>query len=166
MIEKARQFAQKAHEGQFRKDGITPYFNHCEDVTNLVCDYTGNEDIICAGYGHDLYEDTEITYNDIKKEFNEVVAVLIKELTNVYTKENYPELKRKERKRLEAERLGKISYSGKLIKLADRLTNLRDYQKDPDFGPDHHYVRETRELMEFLKGTNYELEKQIYSIIG
>lgn len=159
MIEKARIFAEKAHEGQKRKLTGEPFFNHVCRVATLVEKFTRNPDIISAAYLHDTVEDCNIQTTSLEVDFNLVVASIVDELTNVYTKEAYPDLGRKERKKQEHKRIAKISYSAKLIKLCDRIDNLWDFKKnEPEYGKDFYYIKESRELLEALKGTNKHLE--------
>ena len=87
LVIKARQIAQKAHEGQFRHDKITPYFNHVEAVAIHVGEspYSMPHYFSARGYGdyyglvlpylqtigylHDILEDTTVTIDDLNKEF-------------------------------------------------------------------------------------------------
>lgn len=158
MIEKARSFAIQKHEGQVRKFCGEPYHNHVFRVASLVSKFTTIPEVITAAYLHDVVEDCNVQTEQIEYEFNMVVGSLVEELTNVYTKERYPELPRKERKLQEVIRIGKISSLGKLIKLADRLDNILDMKKEcqDDFS---YYIKESRELLEVLRGVNPELER-------
>jgi (p)ppGpp synthase/HD superfamily hydrolase len=65
LIETAMDMAVKAHSGQFRRDGITPYINHPETVVKML----GNQprDVIATGWLHDVLEDSEFTTDDMRK---------------------------------------------------------------------------------------------------
>lgn len=123
MIDKAMKFAAKKHKDQKRKYTGEPYYNHCVSVYTSVKNFTNNENVICAALLHDTIEDTETTYIDLGIEFGAEVAKYVEELTDVYTRESYPNLNRKERKFLEACRLKDISIEAKLIKYFDLMDN-------------------------------------------
>lgn len=63
IIAAAREFAKKAHSGQFRRDGKTPYFNHVHGVATSVIPST--PDTIATAYLHDVIEDTHLTSKDL-----------------------------------------------------------------------------------------------------
>ena len=124
LIEKAYHFAEKAHTGQKRESG-EPYFTHCCQVANILMDFNLDADTICAGLLHDTVEDTSITLEDLKREFNKEIAHMVQGVTKISdlkfsstdeeTVENW-------RKMLiaVAEDVRVI-----LIKLADRTHNMR-----------------------------------------
>lgn len=124
LIEKAYHFAEKSHTGQKRESG-EPYFTHCCQVANILMDFNLDADTICAGLLHDTVEDTSITLEDLKREFNKEIAHMVQGVTKISdlkfsstdeeTVENW-------RKMLiaVAEDVRVI-----LIKLADRTHNMR-----------------------------------------
>ena len=69
-VKKAIEFAKKAHEGQKRKTG-EPYIIHPMAVMRTLMDWGMDEDTIIAGVLHDTVEDTEVTLEDIKREFGD-----------------------------------------------------------------------------------------------
>ena len=124
MLEKAYRFAQNAHKDQKRETG-EPYFNHCVAVAKILLDFNLDEETICAGLLHDTVEDTGVTTEELKREFNKDVAHMVQGVTKISdlkfsstdeeTVENW-------RKMLiaVAEDVRVI-----LIKLADRTHNMR-----------------------------------------
>ena len=124
LIEKAYHFAEKAHASQKRETG-EPYFIHCQFVASILMDFNLDADTICAGLLHDTVEDTSITLEDLRKEFNPQIAHMVQGVTKISdlqfsstdeeTVENW-------RKMLVAvaEDVRVI-----LIKLADRTHNMR-----------------------------------------
>lgn len=124
LIEKAYHFAEKAHEDQKRESG-EPYFTHCRHVASILMDFNLDSDTICAGLLHDTVEDTSVTLEDLKREFNKEIAHMVQGVTKISdlkfsstdeeTVENW-------RKMLiaVAEDVRVI-----LIKLADRTHNMR-----------------------------------------
>jgi len=77
MINKAILFATKAHAGQFRKGTNTPYILHPLEAGIIVSHIKNDEDLICAAILHDVVEDTDITTEIVKEEFNERIADLV-----------------------------------------------------------------------------------------
>ena len=127
-IENAIIYATRAHEGQMRKDGVTPYIIHPLGVAESVRRAGGSEDQYIAALLHDVIEDCNVTAAEIVTYFGQTVADLVVELTNVYTKEAYPHLNRATRKQLEDERIATISDKAKLVKVCDIAYNINDLQ--------------------------------------
>lgn len=123
IINKAFTFAKDKHFGQKRKGGL-PYITHPEAVAKIVSSYLSNENVIAACYLHDCLEDTDTTYEEIEKEFGKVVANLVLELTS-------DESKIKEigdKGKYLSDKMNKMSDSALIIKLADRLHNISDFE--------------------------------------
>ena len=119
-LNEALVYMQKAHEGQTRWDGITPYEVHPIKVVNILQDLgVKDEVVLSAGYLHDVIEDTTISRLDIKRQFGEAVADLVDELTFATGKsDQYYHLTCLE-----------LSHDAKMIKLADILANISDKGK-------------------------------------
>jgi (p)ppGpp synthase/HD superfamily hydrolase len=148
-LRKVIEFAFEAHEGQKRKGGA-PYIIHPANVAMLVYEWgplPGNE-VIAAAWLHDVIEDCGVTPKLLEKNFGKDVTSIVVELTNVYTKEAYPDLSRLERKKKEFFRLSKVSYWAKIIKAADRIDNLETKDKLGKFG--ELYVTESLDLYKAL----------------
>ena len=75
LVKNARSLAKKKHEGQFRKNCETEYFEHLKDVVKeLKRMGITNDDILCTGWLHDTIEDTDTDYDEIHKKFNDKIA--------------------------------------------------------------------------------------------
>lgn len=129
-IKKAKEFAKKAHSGVYRK-GVNkegekvPYFLHPETVARIVYDVKDSEylaHLITAAYLHDTIEDTDVTPEQIEKEFGKLVRSLVEELT---TNKEKLEISGKEEYLID--KMLNMSGWGLVIKLADRLHNLYDF---------------------------------------
>ncbi len=130
-IKKAFFFAKESHEGQFRVSG-EPYYEHPVSVAMILVDLGMDDVTVASALLHDVLEDTEVTHEEMEKKFGKEVVELVEGVT----------------------KLGKIPYSSKeeqqienlrkmflamakdirviIIKLADRLHNLRTMKSMPD----------------------------------
>lgn len=127
--------AESAHRGQLRKYTGEPYVTHCFRVGATVASLGMHPISVAAAILHDVVEDTSVTNLDIEKALDcKDVALLVEELTDVYTSKDYPNLNRAERKARETERLSTVSLEAKTIKIADLLDNLPSIRlNDPKF---------------------------------
>ena len=83
-VKRAIEIATKAHKSQLRKTG-EPYINHPLAVKKILEEWKMDEDTIIAGILHDTVEDTDLTLEDIKKEFGDSVAFLVDGVTKIST---------------------------------------------------------------------------------
>lgn len=125
MINKAMEFATKAHEGQLRKGTKRPYIVHPVEVGDIVSTLTNDEEVIAAAILHDTVEDCEqVTEEILREEFGDRVADLVMHESEDKSKTW------KERKTATIERLKNIPLEAKYIALADKLSNMRDIDRD------------------------------------
>lgn len=146
---RARAFAAAAHLGQKRKYTGDPYIVHPIAVADMVARKGGTTEMVAAALLHDVVEDTPVTSEEIHEKFGPVIGGLVDELTDEYTKENYPEWNRAKRKHAESIRLSQVSESAKIIKwcdMADNTTTIVEH--DPGFAKV--FLREKAELLERL----------------
>lgn len=126
LIEKAYNFALKAHEGQLRKSG-EPYFNHVFETAKILASLKMDAPTIVAGFLHDSIEDGVATEEEIKKEFGDEILFLINGVTKL-GKVKY----RGAERHIESLRKFLVAVSQDIrvliIKLADRLHNMRTLQ--------------------------------------
>ncbi|HOP63501.1 MAG TPA: bifunctional (p)ppGpp synthetase/guanosine-3',5'-bis(diphosphate) 3'-pyrophosphohydrolase [Spirochaetota bacterium] len=143
MVRKSYETALSAHEGQSRLSG-EPYIIHPLEVAITLAMLKLDTTTICAALLHDVIEDTVYSYEYIKKEFSEEVAMLVDGVTKISS------LKNRSRSHAQAETLRKMLLATIkdirviIIKLADKLHNMRTIM----FQPEHKQLRIAKETMD------------------
>ena len=122
--EKAKLFAINAHYGQVRKSEVDkPMIIHPINVANILCEYGFDDNVIAAGYLHDVVEDTKYEDKDILKEFGEDILSLI-----MGDSEPDKKLSWEERKQYTIDEVKTLDIRHKAIVCADKISNLEDLQ--------------------------------------
>jgi (p)ppGpp synthase/HD superfamily hydrolase len=186
-LQKAIDFMKAAHRSidQRRKDNVRLYEVHPLDVlARLQAAGVTDEDILIAALLHDVIEDVFpknefYQISEIERNFGLRVGGFVLELTDEYTKQNYPDLNRRARKQLERERYATFSDEAKLVKLADIASNLADdgtvLEADGrvEVGFNQMFIKEKSKCLPYLMpvpttplGSRMEDEPPIYAIHG
>ena len=154
-------FAARKHVHQRRKGELAePYVNHLSDVARLLAEATGGGDIelVLAGLLHDTIEDTDTTFAELAKAFGPEVAGLVSEVTDDKT------LPKAERKRLQVETAPKKSARARMIKLADKTSNLHSMIASPpkDWSSQRRrdYIAWAEQVVAGCRGVNSHLERE------
>jgi guanosine-3',5'-bis(diphosphate) 3'-pyrophosphohydrolase len=156
---RALAFAAHKHRDQRRKDiEASPYINHPISLANVLANEAGVSDdvVLCAAVLHDTLEDTQTTDAELRLHFGEEIARVVAEVTDDKS------LPKAERKRLQVEHAAHISERARLVKLADKICNLRDMALSP---PADWSLERTQEYFDWakcvvdeLRGTHAGLE--------
>lgn len=128
VLARAWDFAARKHTDQRRKGSRgEPYVNHLAEVAHLLAEATGGADpvLVVAGVLHDTVEDTATTRAEIEAAFGADVAALVAEVTDDKS------LPKAERKRLQVDRTPTKSVRARMLKLADKTSNLRAIADSP-----------------------------------
>jgi len=156
---KALNFAAHKHTRQRRKDAeSSPYINHPIALSHLLANEGNIDDInvLCAAILHDTIEDTHTSFAELVENFGKPIALIVNEVTDDKS------LPKAERKRLQIEHAPHLSYEAKLVKLADKISNLRDIAIAPPAYWDSRRVEEyclwAGEVINGLRGTHTALE--------
>lgn len=164
MIMQAASFCIKAHGDQLRKYSGIPYHTHPARVGGRISVIPGATEIhVCAGYLHDVLEDTATTKEELLAVFPLQVVTYVVKLTDVYTKKSFPHLNRSDRRELEYRRLAEQDSWTRKIKLVDRIDNIRDMAPVEDFYKV--YCKESAHLLSSLKNTDDLLEAELRYLI-
>ena len=145
LLLKALAFAAHKHRDQRRKDAeASPYINHPIALADVLMNEGAVTDVevLCAALLHDTVEDTATTHEELVDAFGSRIARIVAEVTDD------KRLPKAERKRLQVEHAAAISPEAKLVKLADKICNLRDVAARPPAGWD---LRRRREYFEWAK---------------
>lgn len=169
-------FAAHAHRAQRRKDAdATPYINHPVALVRILAVEAGidDTDILCAAALHDYLEDCcgrddqpglDEGRNQLRTRFGENVLAYVEALTDDKS------LPKTERKRLQVERAAHASHGARLVKLADKIANLRDLVEFPPADWPAYRRREyfdwTAEVVATLRGTHPRLEALFDDVQG
>jgi (p)ppGpp synthase/HD superfamily hydrolase len=156
---RAADYAARQHMTQRRKgERAEPYINHLTEVAALLAETTDGSDpvLVMGGLLHDTLEDTDATYEDLANQFGEEVAALVAEVTDDKS------LPKAERKRLQIEKTPDKSRRAKLLKIADKTSNLRALiQSPPGKWTDERlrdYVVWAEAVVRSCRGLNRKLE--------
>jgi guanosine-3',5'-bis(diphosphate) 3'-pyrophosphohydrolase len=145
MLRRAYDFTRDAHDGQTRHSGA-PYYGHTVEVAFLLADLRLDVATICTGLLHDTVEDTEATLNDIEREFGPDVAQLVDGVTKL------GQMNLRSKRTKQAENLQKLVVAITkdvrvlLVKLCDRLHNMRTLHFVPKQDKRERIARETLEI--------------------
>ncbi|HTQ12131.1 MAG TPA: HD domain-containing protein [Fimbriimonadaceae bacterium] len=155
LVHKALKRAVKVHKKQDRDgEAPLPYATHPVDVLNLLrydADVT-DEEILAAALLHDAVEETDMTVTDIEKEFGERVARIVKELTREEPDRTglSPEEVWQVRTQAMLEEIDRMGNDAKLIKLADRASNLRSALLTRTGDALNSYVRQSHFILDHI----------------
>lgn len=160
LILKALAFAAHKHRDQKRKDvKASPYINHPIALADVLCNEGGitDENVLCAALLHDTVEDTKTKPAELTENFGKIISGIVMEVTD-----NKRIVKAK-RKQLQIEHAAHASHQAKLVKLADKISNLRDIVASPPVGWNiqrkQKYFDWAKKVVDQVRGTNADLER-------
>ena len=158
---RALHFAARKHASQHRKgEAQEPYINHVAEVALLLAEATDGQDLnlVLAGLLHDTIEDTPTTHDELIENFGADVADLVLEVTD----DKF--LPKAERKKLQIEKAPHNSDRAKMIKIADKVSNLNSILNSPpvDWSEERkrEYFEWARKVVDGCRGVNSYLEQK------
>jgi GTP diphosphokinase / guanosine-3',5'-bis(diphosphate) 3'-diphosphatase len=162
----AASFSARKHTDQKRKgERGEPYINHPLEVASLIANVGGVEDydILIAAILHDTVEDCGVKRDEIGELFGEKVAGYVMEVTDDKS------LPKAERKRLQVEHAPHLSHGAKIVKLADKISNISDITNSPpaDWSNERRleYIDWGVAVVSGLRGVNEALEEHFDRLV-
>lgn len=160
-VRKAWEFAEKKHEGQYRKYSDLPYFVHPKAVARIVEQISQNSDLVAVAFLHDVLEDTDTTEEELRQEFSTSICNIVKELTN--SKEDRGHMKKRV---YMLDKMSRMSNDALLVKLADRLHNIlfineENMKNEKHFKFIKYYWENTKFIMSLLEKMRYAEKQEI-----
>jgi guanosine-3',5'-bis(diphosphate) 3'-pyrophosphohydrolase len=152
-------FAADKHRAQRRKDAeASPYINHPIALAHVLAfeASVNDERVLVAAILHDTIEDTKTTFEELKERFGLSIAKIVAEVTDDKS------LPKQKRKRLQIEHAPHLSRRAKLVKLADKICNLRDVATSPPIDwpmrRRRKYFDWAKQVVDGLRGAHPRLE--------
>jgi guanosine-3',5'-bis(diphosphate) 3'-pyrophosphohydrolase len=154
-------FAARAHQGQLRKDGRTPYVSHVFRVSLIVRQVFGVDDfsVLTAAVLHDTIEDTTTDFDDLEKQFGQEIASWVSALSK---DKRLPEA---EREKAYENQLAQSPWQVKICKLADIYDNLTDAINMPEEKRGR-TVRNAQRYLAALKPNLPEVARRPWEIVS
>jgi guanosine-3',5'-bis(diphosphate) 3'-pyrophosphohydrolase len=159
MLLKALAFAAHKHKDQRRKDvEASPYINHPIALASVLCNeaHVTDVEVICSALLHDTIEDTDTTAEELETEFSRAIKSIVLEVTDDKA------LPKAERKLRQIEHAAHASTKAKLVKLADKIANLRDIANRPPANwtleRRQEYFDWAKQVVDKLRGVHPQLE--------
>lgn len=153
-------FAALKHRDQRRKDPeASPYINHPIGLARVLTVEAGLVDakVLAAAVLHDTLEDTQTTFEELRERFGKTIATVVREVSDDRS------LPQAERKRMQVEHAAQLSRRARLVKLADKICNVRDVASNPprdwSLQRRREYFDWAKAVIDRIRGTHRKLEK-------
>ena len=130
LLDRAIIFAVKAHHNTERRGKGFPYIVHPMEAVEIVATITPDQELLAAAALHDTIEDTDVTVEDIRREFGDRVAELVHAESDQFTEGVSEEDSWHDRKQAAIDRLRNASYDAKIVAMGDKLSNMRTIYRD------------------------------------
>jgi len=130
LLDRAILFAVKAHHNTERRGKGFPYIVHPMEAVEIVSTITPDQELLAAAALHDTIEDTDVTVEDIRREFGERVAELVHAESDQFTEGVSEEDSWHDRKQAAIDRLAAASHDAKIVAMGDKLSNMRAIYRD------------------------------------
>ncbi|WP_276134614.1 HD domain-containing protein [Polluticoccus soli] len=172
ILDKIIAYTDAAHHEQMRRYTPERYIVHPVRVMNTCRAYTADLTVLAAAILHDVLEDTPVTPVELLQFLNTVMTpaeaertlALVVELTDVYVRDKYPGMSRRERKAKEQDRMSATSADAQTIKYADIMDNCAEIvNHDAHFAP--MFLQECRQLLNRMNHGNQDLFHRAMAVV-
>ena len=130
LLDRAINFAVRAHAGTERRGKGFPYIVHPMEAMEIVATMTPDQELLAAAALHDTVEDTDVTVDMIRTEFGDRIADLVAAESDVFVEGVSDEDSWHDRKQAAIDRLAKAPHDAKMVALGDKLSNMRAIARD------------------------------------
>ncbi len=130
LLDRAIVFAVKAHHNTERRGKGFPYIVHPMEAVEIVATITSDQELLAAAALHDTIEDTDVTVEDIRREFGDRIADLVHAESDQFPEGVSEEDSWHDRKQAAIDRLAAASHDAKIVAMGDKLSNMRAIARD------------------------------------
>jgi len=130
LLDRAIIYAVKAHAGTERRGKGFPYIVHPMEAVEIVATITPDQELLAAAALHDVVEDTEVTVEDLRREFGDRIASLVAAESDVMEQGVGEEDSWHARKQAAIDRLAAAPHDAKIVAMGDKLSNMRAIARD------------------------------------
>ena len=130
LLDKAIEFAVKAHSGTARRGKGFPYIVHPMEAMEIVSTMTADQELLAAAALHDTVEDTGVTVEQLREEFGDRIAELVASESDTIDEGVSEEESWRSRKEAGIRRLSRATRDEKIVALGDKLSNMRAIARD------------------------------------
>lgn len=135
-LDRAIDFAVKAHSNTERRGKGFPYIVHPLEAMEIVATMTPDQELLAAAALHDTIEDTSVTIDDLRREFGDRVATIVEAESDKFLEGIPDEASWHQRKQAAIDRIAAAPFESKIVAMGDKLSNMRaiwrDYQEQGD----------------------------------
>lgn len=135
-LDRAIEFAVKAHSNTERRGKGFPYIVHPLEAMEIVATMTPDQELLAAAALHDTIEDTSVTIDDLRREFGDRVATIVEAESDKFLEGIPNEASWHQRKQAAIDRIAAAPFESKIVAMGDKLSNMRaiwrDYQEQGD----------------------------------
>lgn len=135
-LDRAIEFAVKAHSNTERRGKGFPYIVHPLEAMEIVATMTPDQELLAAAALHDTIEDTSVTIDDLRREFGDRVATIVEAESDKFLEGIPDEASWHQRKQAAIDRIAAAPFESKIVAMGDKLSNMRaiwrDYQEQGD----------------------------------
>jgi len=130
LFDRAVLFAVRAHSGTERRGKGFPYIIHLMEAVEIVATITPDQDLLSAAILHDTVEDTDVTVEDLRREFGQRIAAIVEAESDVRQEGESDEESWHRRKQEAIDRLTAAPLEAKIVAMGDKLSNMRAIARD------------------------------------
>ena len=130
LLDRAIICAVKAHAGTERRGKGFPYIVHPMEAMEIVATITPDQELLAAAALHDVVEDTDVSADELRREFGDRIAALVVAESDVFEDGVSEEDSWHARKKAAIDRLARAPYEAKIVAMGDKLSNMRAIARD------------------------------------